>query len=260
MIFKKQNGLALLAALIMAEIGGTNIFAAENTPQPVHVFAAASLRDVMTEAAANFEKEQGTKVELNFAGSNTLRLQIEKGAPCDVFVSADSENVQRLVEQDLVVPDSQVEIVHNTLVVVGGMDEAAFSDLLQLITLSGALSLADPETVPAGKYAKQALTGAGIWEKLQDRVVPSLDVRAALAQVEQGNARFGIVYRTDAGISKRVKVLYEVPESYHSPITYVACLIRIQPENPQTKNFFEFLKSAQVKAIFERYGFKPAHE
>ena len=262
MIFrdKKVMGMGLLPLLVMMGLGVENIFAADNAPQPVQVFAAASLRDGMTETAADFEKEYGTKVELNFEGSNTLRLQIEKGAPCDVFISADVDNAKRLAEEDLVVPDGRMEIMRNTLVVIGGLQETELSDLRGLAAASGYLSLADPETVPAGKYAKQALTTAGLWEILKDRIVPGVDVRAALAQVEKGNARFGIVYRTDAGISDEVRILYAIPESYHSPVTYVACLIRLQPENLQAKSFFEFLKSAHVKTIFERYGFKPAYE
>lgn len=250
--------LMLLAGLLL----NTCPAQAQDPQASLSVFAAASLRDVMTEAADVFQQKYGTKVELNFAGTNELRLQIEKGAPCDVFVSADAKNVERLSEQDLVAPDGQAVIAHNALVVVGHKEDAAvISDLKELEPqLNGYLSLADPQTVPAGKYAKEALTTAGLWENFKEHVAPAVDVRAALAQVERGNTRFGIVYRTDAAISDEVRIVCEIPASSHSPITYVAALIRGPNENPWAKKFFEFLASPEAQTIFKQYGFQPIHE
>lgn len=248
----------LLAGLLL----NTYPAQAEDPQTSLSVFAAASLRDVMTEVAAVFQQKYGTRVELNFAGTNELRLQIEKGAPCDVCVSADVKNIERLSEQNLVSFNGQAVIAHNALVVVGHKEDmAVISDLKDLEPqLNGYLSLADPETVPAGKYAKEALTTAGLWEKIREHIAPAVDVRAALAQVERGNARFGIVYRTDAVISDEVRIVYEVPQSSHSPVTYVAALIRGPHDHPWAKKFFEFLTSPEAQTIFKQYGFQPVHE
>ena len=196
----------------------------------VEVFAAASLTDALKAIAADYEKATGDKVIFNFAASSLLDQQIKAGAPADIFFSADEAKMDDLARQGLVVPDSRKDLLTNSLVIVVPGDST--------LTLISAAQLADPkilkialgqpQSVPAGIYAKQYLQKIGVWDQIASRVIPLESVRAALAAVETGNADAGIVYKTDALISKKVKIAYEVPVSdgppYHLPRRHPARL------------------------------------
>jgi len=235
-----------------------NHLAATSVEREINVFTAASLTDAMEETAMVFEKQYGIKVNLNLAGSNTLRLQIERGMPCDVYISADTHNVDRLIQQRLVEPQGKRVLLTNRLVVISQKEnKRQFKNMDELIVhVRDYLSLADPQTVPAGIYAKEALTNAGLWPHLKDRIAPAMDVRAALAQVEMGNIDYGIVYMTDAYISDKVYYpVYLIPEKYHSRIEYVACVIKDRDNIQKGNLFFEFLQRMEIKNIFQKYGF-----
>ena len=226
--------------------------------QTLTVFAAASLTDVMQEIVQEFKKTAGGVVYLNLAGTNTLRLQIEKGAPAQIFISADMFNARILVDKGLVQPESPVPFASNALVVVCPEGRPfplkRFEELPQAIPRF--LSLADPDTVPAGIYAKEAMQNAGVWEDLKDRVVPAVDVRAALAQVEMANTDGGIVYRTDAMHSERAQVVLEVPQRFHKAIFYYKCRVGRHP-GALADSFYKFLESETAKAVLIKYGFIP---
>ncbi len=218
------------------------------------VFAAASLTDVLREIGAEFERRTGATVVFSFAGSNTLARQIRAGAPADVFVSAHEARMDELVTAGLVLPAERVALLSNRLAVVvpvaSPLTVRAPSDLARVRRLA----LADPEAVPAGIYARQWLQTIGLWSSLRDRVIPTLDVRAALAAVASRVADAGIVYRTDAAISRRVRVTFEAPADETPQILYPAAVVG-RVVRKEARAFLEYLRSAESKAVFEGMGF-----
>jgi molybdate transport system substrate-binding protein len=223
--------------------------------EEVVVFAAASLADALREISKAFEARTGHRVVLSLGGSNDLARQIRAGAPADVFVSASAERMDELDRAGLVQTGARVDLLSNRLVVVA--PAAAPTLLTRTEELVGVrrLALGDPEAVPAGIYARRWLENRGLWDRLRDRVVPTLDVRAALAAVESGNADAGIVYRTDAAISKRVRVVLEVPEGEAPRIVYPAALLATA-NGLAARAFFEHLRSSSAREVFERLGFE----
>ena len=164
----------------------------------IFVSSAASLTDALKEVAARFEKQTGTKVVLNFGASSLLARQIEENAPVDVFISADEAQMDRVQKE--IAPESRTDLLTNKLVVIVRQDSALHLDNLEDLVKPecGRIALADSKAVPAGVYAREVLTKAGLWEKVEAKVVPTENVRATLAVVEVGNADAGFVYKTDA--------------------------------------------------------------
>jgi molybdate transport system substrate-binding protein len=222
--------------------------------EEVVVFAAASLSDALREIGTAFEARTGHRVVLSFGGSNDLARQIRAGAPAGVFVSASSERMDELQRAGLVRAADRVDLLSNRLVVV--VPAAAASALARAEDLAAVrrLALGDPEAVPAGIYARLWLEERGLWARVRGRVVPTLDVRAALAAVESGNADAGIVYRTDAAISRRVRVAFEVPEAEAPLVVYPAAVVGAVGQ--AARAFFEHLRSPEARAVFERLGFR----
>jgi len=221
--------------------------------EEVSVFAAASLTDALREAARGFEAATGHKVSFNFGGSNDLARQIRAGAPADLFFSADLVQMEALEKDGRVSPIDRIDVLSNALAVVVPSDSkakvASAADLRGL----GKLALANPEAVPAGVYAKQYLQAEGAWDAVKDRVVPTLDVRAALAAVEAGHVDAGIVYKTDAALSKRVKVAFEVPRERGPKIVYPLSLV--QGAKPAATQLRDYLVSDEARAVYEKHGF-----
>ncbi|HYN22816.1 MAG TPA: molybdate ABC transporter substrate-binding protein, partial [Thermoanaerobaculia bacterium] len=178
----------------------------------LQVFAAASLTEALREIAPEYEKATGDKIVLSLGASSTLARQIQEGAPADLFLSADEAKMDGLEKRKLLLAGTRRSVLSNTLVVVVPSDStlkiAGPADLAA--PSIRALALAEPQSVPAGIYAKEYLRKKGLWSKVIDRVIPTENVRAALAAVESGNVDAGIVYKTDAGISRKVKIAYEV--------------------------------------------------
>ena len=223
--------------------------------EEVVVFAAASLADALREIAAGFEARTGHRVVLSLGGSNDLARQIRAGAPARVFVSASAERMDEVQGAGLVRAADRVDLLSNRLVVVVPAAARAAPATAEELAGVGTLALGDPEAVPAGIYARQWLERRGLWERLRGRVVPTLDVRAALAAVESGNADAGIVYRTDAAISRRVRVALEVPADEAPRIVYPAALLGDAP-GPAARAFYEHLRSPAARLVFERLGFE----
>ncbi len=195
----------------------------------VTVFAAASLRDALAELTPLLEEELGAKLTVNLGSSGDLARQIIAGGNADVFLSADEKEMDRLAGLELIVNHTRRDLLANQLVVIEPFeDRAGWKSNFQLPFDSGQLagpaiarlSLANPETVPAGRYAKSWLQTRGTWNEVAARVLPGIDVRAALAAVESGGAQAGIVYRTEASRSKRVHVVFEVPRAEGPAIVY----------------------------------------
>jgi molybdate transport system substrate-binding protein len=223
----------------------------------VEVFAAASLTDALNEIAADYEKTCGDKIHFNFAASGVLDTQIKAGAPADLFFSADELKMDDLAGKGLVVKETRKDLLSNSLVIVVPSDSSA--------TLTSAAQLTDPKfkkiaigetrSVPAGIYAKEYLTKINVWSQIEPRAVPSENVRAALAAVETGNVDAGIVYKTDALNSKKVRIAYEVPMAEGPAITYPAALVQGSKQAAAAKKFLDYLSEPSSLKTFEKYGF-----
>ncbi|MGH7951820.1 MAG: molybdate ABC transporter substrate-binding protein [Limisphaerales bacterium] len=223
----------------------------------VTVFAAASLTDAMKAIAADYKKNSSGKIIFNFAASSTLERQIAEGAPADIFFSADEAQMNRLAEKSLIVPATRKSILANSLVVVVPSDSSLQIQSAEDLTNAGVkqIALADPRAVPAGVYAKAWLKKEQLWTAVAPKVIPTENVRGALAAVASDNVDAGVVYKTDAAISKKVKIAYEVPRADGPNIRYPMALVKDSPQPEAAKNFLEFLSSKEAGQIFQRFGF-----
>ena len=219
----------------------------------LRVAAAASLAESVNEVAAAYQKAHGTKVTPVLAASNVLARQIEEGAPIDVFISADEANMNKLLKANLV--KGPAPLLTNSLVVVVPDDSSAKVGSAADLDGLKRIAIGDPIAVPAGVYAKAWLSKAGLWEKLQPKTVPSENVRAALAAVEAGNVDAAIVYKTDAAISKKVKIAFEVPASETPNISYPVAVVKESKNPTAAKRFVEHLSSTNSQKVFESFGF-----
>ena len=230
-------------------------------PQPsLLVFAAASLTDALDEANRAFTEQTHTGVKTSYAGSSVLAKQIEAGARADVFVSADREWMDYLEKRGLLRPGTRHDLLGNALVLIAPSDSTLQLKIAPQFALvaalgGGRLACADPDSVPAGLYARAALTQLGIWDAVAPRLARAENVRAALAYVARGEAPLGIVYRTDALADKHVRVVDVFPDDTHPPILYpVAATSAARPE---TARYLDFLRSKRARQVFARYGFTP---
>ena len=225
----------------------------------VEVFAAASLTDALKEIAATYEKAGGDKIFFNFAASNTLEMQIKAagGAPADIFFSADEAKMDDLGKSGLVVKNTRKDLLSNTLVIVVPTDSSIVLTSAAQLTDAAIhkIALGETRSVPAGIYAKEYLQKIGIWEQVKARIIPTESVRAALAAVETGNVDAGIVYKTDALHSKKVKVAYEVPVADGPAIAYPVALVQGSKHAAAAKKFLDYLSEESSLKTFEKYGF-----
>lgn len=232
--------------------------AEQNSATELTVSAATSLTDALTEIRENYEVQHGdVRLHFNFGASGALQRQIEQGAPVDLFVFAAASPMRKLVEQGLVREDQQAKLLSNVLVVVvpkeSGKTVASLTDLSNSEVKNIAVGV--PESVPAGRYAKEALTKAGLWDSLQSALVQGKDVRQVLHYVETGNSDAGFVYRSDALASSKVKIAFAVDFGGHSPIEYPAGLVKTTKHPAEAREFYAYLQSADAAAVFEKYGF-----
>jgi molybdate transport system substrate-binding protein len=225
--------------------------------ETILVSAAASLTDALGEIGKMYEARSPDLVNFNFGASSLLARQVEASAPVDVFFSADEALLDRLEKQNLLAGGTRRSILSNTLVVVVPEDSALAMHSARALASAGvhSVALAEPASVPAGIYAREYLQKLGIWEEIRPKVIPTENVRGALAAVESGNADAAIVYRTDAGISKSVRVAFEVPAAEGPRISYPAAVVRGSRHAEAAKKFLSFLESAAASEVFRRYGF-----
>lgn len=246
-----MHSAARLFFVVMMAIVSQNAFGAE-----LNVFAAASLTDAMKELAANYEKQSGDKISFNFAASSLLARQIEERAPADVFLSADEAKMDGLQKDGLILTETRRDLLSNSLVIVAPNDsKLAISSAADLMTKTQKLAVADPRAVPAGIYTKEYLTAQGLWDRLEAKIVPTENVRAALAAVESGNVDAGFVYKTDANISKKVKVIFTIPAEKRPAIRYPIAILREAKDKTAAEKFVRFLEAEEAAKIFEKYGF-----
>lgn len=221
------------------------------------VFAAASLSDVLKEIADTYQKTTGDRLVLNLAASSTLARQIEAGAPADIFFSADEEKMERLEKKALIVNETRTNLLSNTLAIVvekeGGAKITSPRDLAS--SSIKRLALAEPKTVPAGIYAKEYLQKLGLWSQVINKVIPTENVRGALAAVESGNVDTALVYKTDALISKKVRVAFEVPAKEGPAIRYPVAVVKGGKNEEAARKLVFHLATPEAGRIFEKFGF-----
>ena len=224
----------------------------------VVVYAAASLTGVLDSAAVAYRETAGIRVVVRTGASGMLAREIQNGAPADIFVSADEAWVKALQEEDRIEPGTSRVVAWNTLVVAVPRDAEMIPKSWGKALSLDRFVIADPQTAPAGKYARDALVRMALWEAIEPRCVLAYDVRAALALVERGEVAAGIVYGSDVEASERVTVAFPMPEGSYDPVVYVGAVLRGASDPERARAFLEFLSGAPGKAILRAHGFAGA--
>lgn len=229
--------------------------------QNLTVLAAASLKNALDEVDGEFQKRGGAKAVISYAASSALAKQAESGAPADIFISADLDWMDYLEKRNLVKAGSRTNLLRNEIVLIAPADSKVSLTIgpkfpLAKLLGDGRLAMADPDSVPAGKYGKAALETLEVWPSVADKIARGENVRAALNFVSRGEAPFGIVYRTDAAADKNVRIAGAFPASSHPAIIYPAALLT-EGKSPAAEKFFQFLKSREAASIFRKHGFVP---
>jgi molybdate transport system substrate-binding protein len=228
--------------------------------QPLTVFAAASLKNALDEVNAAWTKQSGVEVRMSYAASSALAKQIEEKAPADLFLSADLQWMDYVEKKDLLRAGTRQSLLGNSLVIVAAKDskivDLKIDERLDLAKLlgDGRLSVAGIEAVPAGRYAKAALTKLGLWASVEKKLAEAENVRAALALVSRGEAPLGIVYSTDAAADKGVKVIGTFPADSHPAIIYPVAILN-GSKNAMAENYRKYLASPEAISVFTRHGF-----
>jgi len=249
----------VLAAALIVGLGPASGTPALAQQQTLTVFAAASMKNALDDVNAAFLKASGTKVVASYAASSALAKQIEEGAPADVFVSADLDWMDYSAQKKTIKDDTRVNLLGNRLVLIAPRDSKITAvkigpgfDLAGLIG-NGRITTGEVNSVPVGKYAKEALEKLGIWAAVERKFAMADNVRAALALTARGEAVLGIVYETDAKVEPNVKIVGVFPADSHPPVVYpVAATANARPESAA---YLAFLRTTAAKAIFEQYGF-----
>ena len=248
--------VALMAALVLF---GATIVSSAARADDVLVFAAASLKNALDDAIADFAKSGGAKVNASYAASSALAKQIDNGAPADIFISADPDWMNDVQKNNMIQTSTRADMLGNKLVIVEPADSTAKVDIAPNFLLAkmlgdNHLAMADPDSVPAGKYGKSALQKLGVWDSVEGKVARAEDVRAALAYVSRKEAPFGVVYQTDAAADKGVKVAGFFPADSYPPIIYPIARTT-SSKNPDAAKFLAYLRSDKAKPFFEKQGF-----
>jgi len=228
----------------------------------ITISAAASLKEALYEIKEAFEKDyENITINLNFGGSGTLKHQISQGAPVDLFFSAGEKPINELVNENLLEQESIVNVISNTLVLIVPKDENEVRSLQDLMTENVShIAIGNPDTVPAGQYAKEALENVDVWKGVENKLVFGKDVRQVLSYVETGNVEAGIVYKTDAIHSKHVSIAMEIDETYHSPIIYPIAIVKNSEKKEEANLFLQYICQEKGMNIFQKYGFRELKE
>lgn len=247
--------LAILAILFSGQGG----HAAE---EPLRVFAAASLKNALDSIASDFTRKSGIQVVISYGATSTLARQIENGAPADVFVSADEDWMDYAAQRNLLKPGTRRNVIGNALVLIGPASGASTTtissslDWVRLLGPGGRLAVADPRSVPAGKYAQSALEKLGAWSVLEPRLARAENVRIALQLVARGEAPLGIVYASDQHAEPRTQVIATFAAELHPPIVYSAAVIT-SSRHASAGRLVEALSEPSAQMIFQSNGFRP---
>jgi molybdate transport system substrate-binding protein len=251
---RRSRAAVASLALILSFCGVSSALAAN-----VSVFAPASLKEALDQQAKQYQASTGNTAIVSYGASNALARQIEAAAPADVFISADVDWMDYVARRNLLAPDTRVDLLRNTLVLIAPARSTADLRIGPGFGLAAALgkeklAMANPDSVPAGKYGKAALEKLGVWAGVAKQVARADNVRAALALVSRGEAPFGIVYATDAQADKAVKIVDAFPADSHPPIVYPAAVLA-SSKSAAARPFLAYLRSAPAKPVWEKYGF-----
>lgn len=243
--------LAFIATAVLLPVG------AAACAEEILASAAASLADALNDIGRSYRQKSKDSVRFNFGPSSGLARQIEEGAPADLFFSADLAQMDALEKKSLLEPGTRRNLLSNQLVIIVPADSklsiSAPKDLLKPDVKK--IALAEPSSVPAGVYARKYLADEGLWEELKTKVVPLQDVRATLAAVESADVEAGFVYKTDAAVSKKVKIVYAVPIDKGRKIIYPVAVVKASKHKTAARDFMSYLQSAAAKNAFNKYGF-----
>jgi molybdate transport system substrate-binding protein len=234
------------------------VFGRMAAAETVTVFAAASLKDSLDENVKTYQASSGDKIVVSYAASSALAKQIESGGPADLFISADLDWMDYLEQRRLIKVATRRNLLRNRLVLIAPADSRVAVNIapgfpLASILGSGRLAMANPDSVPAGKYGKASLEALGVWKDVQSKVAPAENVRAAMVLVSRGEAPLGIVYRTDAMVDAKIRIVAEFPENSHPPIIYPAAVT--VTGSAAAAAFLESLSKPAATAVFAKFGF-----
>ena len=254
---------AVTISLLVAGCGGASqppAPKAADAPKPVelNISAAVSMKDALAEIQTNYQKKAPhVKLVYNLGASGSLQKQIEQGAPADIFISAAPKQMNELEAKNLVIKATRKNLLENKLVLIAPKDSTlSISKLedLQNDTVKQ-ISIGETKVVPAGQYAEQALKKLGVWDKVQRKIVFAKDVRTVLTYVDTGNVDAGLVYKTDAAASKKVKILAIAPDGSHAPIIYPAAVLTGTKNQKAAEEFLSYLAGPECKSVFEKHSF-----
>jgi molybdate transport system substrate-binding protein len=253
---------AMRLLLLCVALVGSSIVPSPSEAAHALVFAAASLKDALDDQVRRFQSSSGHTAAVSYAATPALARQIENGAPADLFISADLEWMDYLATRRLIAAASRIDLLANSLVLIApvtGMAGVRIVPGFPLRTLlgEGRLAMADPDSVPAGRYGKAALQSLGVWQSVEGRLARAENVRVALALVARAEAPLGIVYRTDAMAEPKVRVAGEFPAPSHPRIVYPAALVA-GSKSPAAPALLAWLKSTSARAVWEKHGFSAA--
>ena len=241
----------VLPALIVS-FASLNVCGAE-----IRLSAAASLSDALKQIAADYQRLTGDRVALNFGASSTLARQLQEGAPADIFFSADDAQMDSLQKSGLLLNKTRIQRLSNTLVIIVAAENGAPVSSPQDLAdpRIKRIALGNPRSVPIGLYAKRYLDSLNLWQIVSPKVIPIDNVRAALAAVEEGNADASIVYKTDAAISRKVKVVFEVRASEGPKINYPLAILKNARQPEAARALLNYLNSEAAAKVFQKFGF-----
>ncbi|HCG8568194.1 molybdate ABC transporter substrate-binding protein [Vibrio parahaemolyticus] len=249
---KAWNTHACLAAIL-------SISFSTNAATDLKVYAASSMTNAIDEIAQDFKEKYDVTVTPVYGGSSSIARQIINGAPADVFISANTKWMDYLVDEGVIDSDNVTNLVRNSLVLIAPQSSSlavfnfADANAWEAALNGSRLALGNPTSVPAGMYAKESLTTLGVWKEIQTKVAPAKNVRLALALVERGEAPLGVVYKTDAQLTSKVKIVGEFASDTHAAIVYPAAVVN---DSTESRQFFQYLKSEDAKRVFAHYGFQ----
>lgn len=247
-----------ISVVLLALCGcSSNKLEASEKDVELTISAAASLQDALNDIKPVFEEENPhIKLNFNFGASGALQQQISQGAPVDLFFSAAKDKFDKLVEDGRINQKQGIDLVGNELVLVIPTDSNIGIESFEDLVNAKQISIGTPEAVPAGQYAKETLENLNMWGDVEKKVVYAKDVRQVLTYVETNNVDAGIVYKTDALISPKVKIVATAKENTHAPIIYPVGVIKDSSNPKEAQQFYKFLQNQTSIDIFEKYGFK----
>ena len=256
---KKKLAVFLFLCLLMTVMTGCGAANQEETTPGVeiNVFAAASLTDCMNGIIELYQAESSNTVTGVYEASGTLKKQIEEGADCDIFISANQSQMDALEETGSVNSETRKDLLGNALTLIASAEKAdAVMDVQSLLSDDvQVIAIGEPTDVPAGQYAKELFENMGIWEQVQPKLVYAKNVRAVLEYVDGGDADAGFVYHTDAMLLENGMIKGDAPADYYTAVNYPSAIMTNAPQPEAAADFYAFLQTDAAKAVFEKYGF-----